>query len=144
MNFLRQIISHFTGDDVEVPQSDIRIVDGKIISSDQFTPPKENIHPSKLKKRRTSQSQEILTLSELLKHKNLKKGYVPIGLRKKDKILIQSTWKKMTTGVIAGRRNHGKSSILKAMILLALYARKKGLKCQIHFFDPLETPPALN
>lgn len=64
-----------------------------------------------------------------------------VDVSRKDGSLVQSSWKRMTTGVIAGRRNFGKSSILKSLVMIALHARKQGLKCKIHLFDPHHNLP---
>jgi len=139
MELFGQILSYFKPPN---QTQGIQIVDGKILSPEnQILLPDEIIElPSKS----AHKPNNLLTLDTLRTHKALqplKKGYVPIGLSRKTGDLIQSSWQRMTTGIIAGRRNHGKSSILKAMILLALHARRSGLKCKIYLFDPHHNLP---
>lgn len=88
----------------------------------------------------------ILPFADLLHHPKfpkdgLIKGLVPVGLTKNSGDLLMSSWQRMTTGIVAGRRNHGKSGILKSFILYALHARKQGLNCQIWLFDPHHNLP---
>ncbi len=146
MEFLRhklsEIITNFTRNSEGAVQ-DVRIVDGRVIYPDQESAPIQQpaiLTPSP-RKVIASSANEILTLDELLHHKNLQKGYIPIGLTRKSNELVQSTLKKMTTGVIAGRRNFGKSSILKSLSLCCLHARKKGLRAKLYLFDPHHNLP---
>src|SRR4030042_2279025 len=137
MGIIRHLFSYFQPTNIS---QEVQIIDGRIITSSQPVEEEIDLTPYQ----QTPKPAVALTLNTLLPHKklqSLKKGYVPIGISRKTDDLIQSSWQKMTTGVIAGRRNHGKSSILKAMILIALHARQKGLKCKIHLFDPHHNLP---
>lgn len=139
MEILRRVISYLRPSSGENFQG-VQIVDGKILAPQQREDPEEiDLTPYQSQK-----PTDVLTLDVLLTRKDLKplkKGFVPIGISRKDGTLIQSSWQKMTTGIIAGRRNHGKSSILKALIMIALHARRQGLKCKIHLFDPHHNLP---
>lgn len=144
MNILGRVLSYLKPSTGESFQG-VQIVDGRIITpSQQEKEPEEiDLTPTQHIVKPTD-TLDTLTLDSLLTRKDLKplkKGFVPIGISRKDGSLIQSSWQKMTTGVIAGRRNHGKSSILKAMILFALHARKQGLKCKVYLFDPHHNLP---
>ena len=139
MNFFRRVFEYFK-DPSERSHDEIQIVDGKIISASPLVPEEEILLSSPTTKKKTSPDQ-ILTLNALLHHNDLKKGYIPIGLSKKTGELMQSTWKKMTTGIICGRRNFGKSSILKALALIALHAKKRGEHYQLYLFDPHHNLP---
>lgn len=98
------------------------------------------------KKRHDQSAFEVLPFAELLQYKDfptdgLQHGLVPIGLKRRTNEFLSSSWERMTTGIIAGKRNFGKSTIIKAFLLYALHARANGLKCKINLFDPHHNLP---
>lgn len=124
MRFLYDVYQHLTPHD-----SGINLDAGRIVAEKAIIPRRSN---------RVTLPAGPLTLAEVYAHPAclpLKDGAVPIGLTKNGE-LIQSTWQGMTTAVVAGNRNFGKSNILKNFGLHALHARQQGFNCQIVLGDP--------
>jgi len=65
----------------------------------------------------------------------LKQGLCPNWSLPATNALLFQSWKKMTTGVIAGPGTFGKSST-ESVALCALHARAQGLDCKLYPFDP--------
>ncbi len=137
MNIFERLQDFFS---LEQPPTNQRIIDGQVTvkSKNQRNGPRTAAYrPAK---------KDILTFNALINHpdfdkNSLKQGNMALGIDKRTDKIKQSTHKSMTTGIIAGRRNYGKSMILKNHILLALHAKQAGLNCNVIFCDPHHNLP---
>jgi len=143
MSIFERLQDFFT---LEQQPTNQRIVDGQVMlksrSKNQSSAPAHGPRSAA----NNPAKKEILTFNALINHpdfdkNSLQQGNIPLGVDKKTGKLFQSTHQKMTTVVVSGRRNYGKSSIVKENALLGLHLKKAGFNCKNVLCDPHHNLP---